>query len=93
MADSDKEETAPLLSSAITSDILVPEIETEQLLDNPRAIITREKTRDIPEKMSTHSAVSSIEIEVSTGDGHYITQSYSSLQNSSVTTPHHLRTS
>ena len=92
---SNEDETTPLLTSAQPAP-LEPIIEHERLLGDATQSIRNSKRGEIkypaipgpPVTMTTDTS-----IEVSVGDGQYITQSLSSLQNSANKVPQRLRTS
>lgn len=89
MANNEPCETTALLADTQPQE---PRMETETLLGNVRSGISKTRKKDIPEPITSLTSPTSIEVEIDNGDGQYITQSLSSLQNSGKT-PLSLRTS
>ncbi|OWF52908.1 proton-coupled amino acid transporter 2-like [Mizuhopecten yessoensis] len=89
MANNEPTETTALLADSQPPE---PSLETETLLGNVRSGTSKTRKKELPQPFAALGSPASIEVEIDNGEGLYITQSLSSLQNSSKT-PVHLRTS
>lgn len=82
-------ETTRLLANAQPPE---PEQESDTLLGNARSGFSKIRKKDLPTHLTSTASLSSVEVEIDTAEGVYVTQSLSSLQSGGKTPPH-LRTS